>query len=98
MDPSATVVRSQRALWRRLPDRVLVLGDGDDVLQLSGTAAAVWDELARPIGPAELTERLAARYRAAPEVVAADLGTLLARLLDVGALDVGALDASSEPC
>jgi hypothetical protein len=81
-----TLVRSREALWRRLPDRLLVLSGGDEVLTLAGTAVAVWDELAEPIEPSELAARLADRFHADAAEVEADLERLLERLVAAGAV------------
>ncbi len=54
----AQVGRSPLVLWRRATDRTLVLSGGQ-VHQLLGLSAFVWDLLAEPKSPRELSFELA---------------------------------------
>lgn len=81
--------------WRRRPEvgwraslegLVLLPPGGGDPVTVAGSATAVWDLLAAPTTRADLAARLARTYDADPDVVAADLGPLLARLDELGAI------------
>jgi hypothetical protein len=80
-DDTTRWTRSQRALFRRVPDGVLVLllPDGEPEL-VTGPGGLLWDLLAVPTTLAELTTQLAARYDHDPEVVGRDLRQTLAEL------------------
>jgi hypothetical protein len=74
-------------LARRSLDAVLLLPRGAEApVTLPGTAAEVWDLLASPTPLTAIAAELAARHDADPAVVAADVGTLLDRLADLGAV------------
>ena len=67
-------IRSERALFRRLPDGVvvLVLPDGEPEL-VTGPGGLLWDLLGSPRTLDELTDELAARYDHDRAVVRRDL-------------------------
>lgn len=76
-------VRRADVLWRRAGDRVLIrrLGN-DELLVLAGTGAALWAALdsERTVGAVAAT--LAEAHAADLDVVAADVQTALADLVD----------------
>jgi hypothetical protein len=64
--------RDPRAIWRALPDGVLVLGPGHrDPVAILGPAAEVWVLLAEPASVATLAATLEARYAGAAAEVRA---------------------------
>ena len=67
-------IRSDRTLFRRMPDGVvvLVLPDGEPEL-VTGPGGLLWDLLAAPRTLDELTDELAARYDHDPAVVRRDI-------------------------
>lgn len=71
-------IRSDRALFRRLPDGVLVLvlPDGEPEL-VTGPGGLLWDLLSSPRTLDELTDDLAARYDHDADIVRRDLATTL---------------------
>ncbi len=86
--------RDPAVLWRRSLDAALVLPPAaDDPLTLAGTGAVLWDLLVEPTSTDDLVAALAARYRAAPSTVAADLGPVLAQLEAIGAIEAVPGDA-----
>jgi hypothetical protein len=80
--------RSGALLWRRLPDRLLVLqpAPSSELLTLAGTALDVWDELDRPRPLAELADAVARRYGMTADLVEADVAGLLDELERHGAV------------
>jgi hypothetical protein len=83
----ATFARSPSALWRALPDRVILLTVEQEVLTLTGTAVEIWDELAEPTSPDVLIDRLAVRYDVEPSEISADVHALLSRLAASGSVE-----------
>ena len=74
--------------WRATPLGVVLLPAGRaDPVTVAGSAAAVWEMLAEPITRVDLADRLADRYGVAPATVQADLGSLLARLVELEAIE-----------
>jgi hypothetical protein len=91
-------VRARDALWRRLPDGVLVLTPAlDTPLAVTGSAAAVWDLLTVPIDTDTMCERLALEHPDAPglEQVRDAVDEVLDTLVEKGA--VVAADPAAEP-
>jgi hypothetical protein len=81
--------RSDRALWRSFAAEVLVAVPGrDDIDHLTGTAAAVWDELEVPRSVREVTETLCEEFASPAEVVGPDVETLLEDLVKRGCTEV----------
>lgn len=60
---------------------------GDAPLLLSGSGAALWAALAAPVTPSECARTLAERYGVAVEVVAEDIGPVVADLLARGVVE-----------
>jgi Coenzyme PQQ synthesis protein D (PqqD) len=83
-----TVLRQHDAvLRRRLPGAAVLLPPGaDQPVVLTGTALALWDELAEPVDEAGLAARLAERFAVDEATVAADIGPALDRLRQLGAV------------
>jgi hypothetical protein len=85
---SGRVRRRADVLWRRSIDAVLVLPPGmRDPVTLSGTGPVVWDAIEDVIPLDELTRALSAEFGADPDVVRADLGILLDRLVGLGVVE-----------
>ena len=81
--------RADRVLWRSFAAEVLVAVPGrDDINQLVGTAAAVWDELEVPRTAAEVIERLCDEFASPTEVVGPDVEALLEDLVQRGCIVV----------
>ena len=82
-------VRAADVLWRIIPGVAVVLlcRSDDDVVILSGTGLALWQELAAPRRLEEVTLRFAEQYRAAPDVVASALIDVLKELHERGVVD-----------
>jgi hypothetical protein len=86
---AARWVRARDALWRRLPDGVLVLTPAlATPLAVTGSAAAVWDLLAVPTDTDTMCERLAHEHPDAPslEHVRSAVDEVLETLVDAGAV------------
>lgn len=67
-------------LWRRTHDRILLLAPGDpdaEVVVLTGSGVALWDELAESSSLEALAARLGELFGAEPELVAADVAPVL---------------------
>ncbi len=74
--------------WRATPVGLVLLPAGRrDPVTVAGSAAAVWNLLAEPITRTDLADRLALRFAVSPTTVKADLGVLLARLVELGAIE-----------
>ncbi|MGH9064153.1 MAG: PqqD family protein [Acidimicrobiales bacterium] len=79
--------RAGDALWRRVGDTVVLLAAGaEEPMVVSGSAGPIWDLLARPISLPEIARRLAAEYGVAEETIVEDVGVLLGRLAEAGAV------------
>ena len=75
-------VRSERVLWRRTADGVVVLPvDHGELFDLTGSGLAVWDLLATPHTVTEAAAELLERYEGVRDQVAADLERVLDELL-----------------
>jgi hypothetical protein len=74
---------------------MLLPAASDDVITLAGTGIDVWELLDTWRSVEALTEILAARYAAAPDVVSADVGALMAELESLSVLDVAAESGGS---
>jgi hypothetical protein len=81
------VVRCRTALWRRLPDRVLVLAGDDHVLTLAGTAVEIWDALSAETDARDLVGSLAHRYSVASDVIEAEVHATLDQLASAGVVE-----------
>jgi Coenzyme PQQ synthesis protein D (PqqD) len=74
--------------WRATPIGLVLLPAGRrDPVTVAGSAVAVWNLLAEPITRADLADRLADRFGAPPTTVQADVGRLLARLIELEAIE-----------
>jgi hypothetical protein len=83
--------RRPDVLWRRSLDTVMLLPSAtDDVVTVAGTGIAVWELLDTWRTVDALTEILCAQYRADPEVVRADVGSLMTQLDGLGVLELAA--------
>lgn len=79
--PSGTFQRSPEAVWRALPDGVVILPRGaDEPITVSGPGADVWSHLAEPHTRKSLATVLIGRYAEDPAVIEADIAALLAEL------------------
>ena len=75
------LVHASDVLWRSIPGTaVMLLRADDDVVVLSGTGLALWDELAVPRCLDEVATVFADRYGVTPDVVAESLGGVLDEL------------------
>jgi len=71
-------VRSEDALWRRLPDAVVIVPVPDgDPLALEGTGALLWDLLGRPITLEDVAASLAEAHAVGADLVIRDIASLL---------------------
>ena len=83
--PGRRWVRSERVLFRNLPDGVMLLSiDGGDPLFLGGPGALLWSLLAEPTGVEEAVEVLAEAHEADPETVRADIEPVFDELARLG--------------
>ncbi len=89
--PGRRWVRSERVLFRNLPDGVVLLSiDGGDPLFLGGSGALLWNLLAEPTGVEEATEILAEAHQADPETVRADIEPVIDELARLGVVRASA--------
>lgn len=89
-------VRSDRILWRRTMDGVVVLPvDHGEFFDLAGTGAALWELLATPHTRDEAARELLGRYQGVADQVATDLVPVLDDLVRRGAVVV--LEAPEAP-
>lgn len=85
----ALVRRTDGVLVEELDGQLLLLRPGSDqVLQLNGTASAVWEALEPGRTLAQVAGSLAPGLGVAPEVLLADLEPVLAVLLQHGLVSV----------
>jgi hypothetical protein len=78
-------VRSDRVLFRFLPDGVLLLPiEGGDPLFLGGPGAFLWELLAEPTSLLEAVQILAEAHQTDPEVVRADIEPVIEELAQLG--------------
>ena len=70
--------RSERVLWRRGYETVLLLQPGQrEVVSLSGAGTALWELLATPTTVAEAADRLSSEYGVPADQVATDIRSVL---------------------
>lgn len=75
------MVRGADVLWRSIPgSAVMLLRAADEVVVLSGTGVALWEELAVPRCLDEVATALAGRYGITPSTVADSLEPVLDEL------------------
>jgi hypothetical protein len=75
-------VRSDRILWRRTMDGVVVLPvEHGEYFDLTGTGLVLWELLGTPHTVDEAAAALLARYEGSPGQVAADLAPVLEDLV-----------------
>jgi hypothetical protein len=90
LDPDVVWVQAADALWRELPDAVVVLSPaGDDrrePLAISGPGAELWHVLAEPLTAAGAADALASVYDVDAETILGDLESVLAALVDAGVI------------
>ena len=88
MAVATTFVRHPQVLHRHLTDGVLVLAPGaSQATALLGTAADLWEVLARPVTAAAAADELAGRYDGDPTTIAADVARALEQLAAVGLVE-----------
>jgi|GEM_PF-6218175 len=88
MGSSAVYRRSPGALWQRTSRRAVVNSPSTGTtLELDGVAAVVWDGLAEPVAAGELAADLASVFDRPQALIEADLGALLAWLVEQGAVE-----------
>ena len=74
--------------WRRSVDAVLCLPPGaPEPVTLAGSGPEVWDLLQTPNSLDELVAELSDRHPGDPEVVAADVRSVLERLAALGVIE-----------
>lgn len=84
---TAAYLRTDAVLTRRVGDTLLVLVRGrDELVQLCGSAAALWDLLSTPMSLESSAEALAEAFAADIETVRADIAPVLDELSRRGAL------------
>ena len=82
--------RRPEVLWRRSLDAVVLLPpSAEEVVTVGGTGADVWELLETWRTVDGLAQSLSQRYEADEGIVHRDLETLLAQLVEHGALEVG---------
>ena len=80
--------RSGDALWRCLPDRVVMLPPaGGGVVTLDDSGPALWAALLEPRSLDELACHLAEHFATAPDLVRADIAPILGDLVTRGLVD-----------
>ncbi|NIR37519.1 MAG: PqqD family protein [Actinobacteria bacterium] len=85
-----TVVGRADVVWRRTFDRVLVRVPGEGVVvELAGTAVALWDRVEQPCRFDDLCAELAGRHGADLGTVTADVAAAVGELTAGGVLDGG---------
>lgn len=85
VDHESRFIRAPEVLWRQLDDVVLVRTVANpEVVELIGTGVLLWVALVEPITADELATELAAVVGAPVEVVARDVLTALADLVQRG--------------
>jgi Coenzyme PQQ synthesis protein D (PqqD) len=76
-------VRSDRVLWRRGHETVLLLQPGQrEVVSLSGAGTTLWELLATPTTVAAAADRLSGEYGVPADQVATDIRSVLDDLAD----------------
>ncbi len=82
-EPAPRWRRAPDVLWRSAPAAIVVLArHGDRPVVLGGSGADLWDLLDEPRTVGQLAAALSERYAAPPEVIAADLGGVIAGLAE----------------
>ena len=82
-------VRAPAALWRAVPDALVVLGPKARKPRLiTGPAAEVWGLLGQPVAFGRVVGALARAHQASPDVVRRDLQPVLRALRRDGAIDL----------
>jgi hypothetical protein len=80
-------VRADDVLWRRTPDRIVLLARGMRApVSLDGSGPLVWELLADPTDPDEVGALLADVSGDDPAVVVAGMHTVIDELVGLGAV------------
>jgi hypothetical protein len=83
--PGARITRTPEVIAVPVGDELLLHDIATDrYVRLNASAAAVWDDLARPLTVAEIGEALADRYGLAPEAAAGDARLVVTDLVARG--------------
>ena len=83
------VYRRGDVLWRRTPDRVVILIPATgEFVTLTTTGRDLWAVLEEPGAVGDLAERLAAAYRAPADQIEADIAPVIEQLRRCGAVAV----------
>lgn len=76
--------RRQEALWRRVPDGVIVLQPSGDPVSVTGPGRALWEALAVGGTRAELARRLSSTFDVDEGRAAEAVARLLGHLVELG--------------
>lgn len=82
-----TVRRAPGALFRRLPNEVLVTAPGAEIHRISGSGVAVWELLETPVSMGHLVSALAQAHGSAPESIGSDVRQVVDYLVGVGLIE-----------
>lgn len=76
-------VRSERVLWRRLADGVIVLPlEAEEPVMLAGSGAVLWDFLATPMAVEEAADAVALSFGITSETAEAGIRPFIAELAE----------------
>jgi hypothetical protein len=79
--------RAEGVLWRRTPDRIVLLAPNADVpVSLDGSGPLVWELLADPVDPEEVGVLLAEASGDDPAVVVDGMRAVIDELVRLGAV------------
>ncbi len=76
--------RRQEALWRRVPDGVIVLQPSGDPVSVTGPGRALWDALAVGGTRTELARRLSSTFDVEEHRAVEVVDEVLGHLVDLG--------------
>lgn len=81
------LARADGALWRRTPRGLVALGPrATEPVLINGSGTELWDLLAAPRTPVELSQDLGQMYDVAPALVLAQITPVLEELVRLGLL------------
>ena len=79
--------RASDVVWRAAPQYLALAKLDGSAIEVQGPGSDIWDLLSSPSGQEELIEAVAQRYSTRPDVIADDVGRLLAQLIELGYVD-----------
>jgi hypothetical protein len=85
---ASTIVRNADVIWRRIEEKIILIGkDGLEIHTLNKTAALIWELCDGANGDDEITAKLCERFDVLPEEAMVDVRETVSKLEKMGLLE-----------